>query len=95
MEMTIAFQLQTGYNVISSKADLDNQVSCFRTAFTKLGQHKNSSVHINGKKSNYRTALRPTKCIQTNAVITGAPAEGIHRRPIWSDRDVKTIAKVL
>ena len=92
MEVSIAFQLQTGYNVISSKADLDNQVSCFRAAFTKLGQHKKSSIRINGKKSNYRIVLRPTRCIQTNPAITGVPGDGIHRRPIWNTKDTKVIA---
>ena len=36
LELTIAFQFETGYSTVGSAATLDEQVSCFRAAFAKL-----------------------------------------------------------
>jgi hypothetical protein len=95
MELALAFQLQSGHSILSSKTDLDNQTRCFRVAFARLLQHKGSSIKINNKKANYRTTFRPTRCVQTAAAITGKPDDGIHRRPLMSDDDTAFIAKVI
>ena len=36
LELTIAFQYETGYSIVGSAATLDEQVSCFRAALSKL-----------------------------------------------------------
>ena len=58
IEMTLAFQLQTGYNILGEDADLKEQSECFRAAFVKVMQK--SSIHIDGNKMPYRKTFAPS-----------------------------------
>jgi hypothetical protein len=92
IELTIAFQYQTGHSIIAKKASLDEQVDCFKAAFTRLLQHKKTNIYNGNKATTFRTAFKPAQQILTTAILTGAATPGIHRRPIWSAAAAKIVA---
>jgi hypothetical protein len=92
IELAIAFQYQTGHNIISRKASLDEQTDCFRAAFTRLMQHKKTKIRNGNKITTFRTAFKPVQRILTTAILTGAATPGIHRRPIWSVEAARIVA---
>ena len=92
-EMTIAFQNETGYDICSKSTYFDTQVSCFTTACTKV--MCKAQYAADGRMQKFRTTMRPRNTVLSTETITGVPAPGLQRRPIWSAETTSFIAKTL
>ena len=89
IEMTIAFQFDTGYNIISHHAPLADQVPYFRAGFAKAIQ-AGQLVSNTGKKYNSCFAVGSVCAIRS---LVGSDAPGVHRRPFLSDETLLHIGK--
>lgn len=92
-ELTIAFQNDTGYNICSKNTYFDTQVSCFTAACTKV--MCKAEYATNGRIQKYRNTMRPRNTILTTESITGCPAPGLQRRPLWSTETTDLIARTI
>ena len=82
-ELTMAFQLQTGYNIKSSSTPLATQLACFKAAFLRLARDSRICKFGNGKTFNDNFA---PKCkVPALRALTGEDLPGIQRRPILDD----------
>ena len=82
-ELTIAFQHNFGYTIISDDTSLAEQVACFRQAFEQLLFH--AADERQRKKSNQRYQLGLSARITAIKPLLGVDAPGFSRRPMLPD----------
>ena len=89
IEMCIAFQFDTGYNIIKHNAPLADQVNCFRAGFSRALQ---SAQMVSNTGTKYRDVFSMTTVCSIRS-LTGSDAPGVQRRPILSDETLLHIGK--
>ena len=87
--MTIAFQYDTGYNIISHQSPLADQIPYFKAGFAKAIQ-AGQLVSNTGKSYNSCFAVGSVCSIRS---LVGSDAPGVHRRPFLSDETLLHIGK--
>jgi hypothetical protein len=90
IELTLAFQLHTGYNILGKNTDLAEQVQCFRAAFVKVMQR--SSITIHNKRVTFQHAFGASERISSLKQIHGFTDPGLMRRPSWNEATTEHIA---
>ena len=92
-ELAVEFQRSTGSDIISKSTYLDAQIDWFAAACAKIMSKADFATE--GKVCKYRTAMRPRATVLTTATVTGAPAAGLQRLPMWNRDTTEFIFKVL
>ena len=87
--MAIAFQHDTGYNIISHQAPLANQISYFRAGFGKALQ---ASQMVSNTGNKYSDCFSVTNVCSIKAFIDNE-APGVQRRPFLTDATLLHIGK--
>ena len=79
IELTLAFQFQTGYDIIGATTPITEQRACFKAAFAKLVR----TASTTGKTGNtLKQQLRKNVSTTAAKPLTGALLQGIARRPL-------------
>ena len=89
IELTIAFQYDAGYNIISHQSPLADQIPYFKAGCAKAIQ-AGLLVSNTGKKYNSCFAVGSVCSIRS---LVGSDAPGVHRRPFLSDETLLHIGK--
>ena len=87
--MAIAFQHDTGYNIITHQAPLTDQISYFRAGFARALQ---ASQMVSNTGNKYDSCFSVASVCSIKALIDDE-APGVQRRPFLSDASLLHIGK--
>ena len=71
----------------------DTQVNCFTAACTMV--MCKAQFAADGRMKKFRTTMRPRNTVLSTETITGIPAPGLQRRPVWSAETTDLIARTV